>query len=73
MRTLGETPDAAEPSSGPERNALRKVSALRKNCAQPFWVIGPDGYEQVFSVNYDEAPLIRFIPVEKEFLRYRQL
>ena len=72
MRALGETPDTAEPS-GPARNAFRKVSALRKNCAQLFWAIGPDGYEQVFSVNYEEAPLIRFIPVDKESLRYRQL
>lgn len=72
MRALGETPDAAEPSSGPARKAFRKVSALRKNGAQLFWAVGPDGYEQVFGVNYDEAPLIRLIPVKKESLRYRQ-
>lgn len=72
MRALGESPNATEPSSRPARNAFRKVSALRKICAPLFWAIGPDGYEQVFSMKYDEAPLIRFIPVDKESLRYRR-
>lgn len=71
MRTLGESADLTEPSFGPARNAFRKVSALRNDCAPIFWAIGPDGYEQVFSMNYDEIPLIRFIPVNKEWLRYR--
>lgn len=71
MRTLGESPDATEPSSGPARNAFRKVSALRGELAPIFWAIGPEGYEQVFSVDYDQAPLIRFVSVDRESLRCR--
>ena len=70
MRALGETPDAAEPSSGPARNAFRKIWALRRNCAPLFLAIGPDGYEQVFGVNHEKTPLIRLMPVGKVSLRH---
>ncbi len=35
---------------GAERNAFKKVCALRKSKAEFFWALGPDRYEYVFKV-----------------------
>ena len=54
MKRHQATPSSKENElKGAELNAMRKVIGLRRSRASVFWILGPGGYEQVFSVNYN--------------------
>nr|WP_166176030.1 hypothetical protein [Altererythrobacter segetis] len=53
MVHFGQDPDAPPPPSGRERNAYKKVMALRERRAPVFWALGPAGYGNVFRVGYE--------------------
>jgi Icc-related predicted phosphoesterase len=52
MKMHGELSTAEAPRSGKQRNAFKKVAALRARKAPVLWVLGPGAYERVFNVSY---------------------
>lgn len=55
---------------GAERNAYKKVIALRKRKASLFWAVGPDRYESVFRVQYNDDGTIELVPTLLDALKY---
>ena len=59
MHRHSNTPNSALPETkGAERNALKKVIALRESSAKTFWALGPNSYSQVFSVSSKDGALV---------------
>jgi hypothetical protein len=54
-----------------EKNAYRKVKALRERNASTFWAVGPERYEKVFSVDYREEEVIEFEPISSQALMHK--
>lgn len=42
---------------GKEKNAFRKVIALRKSPAKVLWAVGPDKYEKIFKIDRSEGKI----------------
>ncbi len=61
---------AREPFKAAEKNAFRKVQALRRDKPEFFWAIGPDRYESLFSINYLSEGVIEFTPVSQQALKF---
>ena len=59
---------SSEPSKKAERNAFRKVQALRYHRPDVFWAIGPNRYEKAFSVEYLACGAIDLTPVSLQAL-----
>ena len=53
MCIFGASPDDPAPDNGKARNAWKKAAALRARRSPTFWVVGPDGFDQIFSVEHD--------------------
>lgn len=53
-----------------EKNAYKKVIALRKRRAPIFWAVGPDRYEMVFSVEHANNGMMSFKPLPLESLYF---
>lgn len=53
-----------------EKNAYKKVTALRRRKAPIFWAVGPDRYEMAFSVEYTGNSAITFKPMPLKALSY---
>jgi hypothetical protein len=61
---------AVDPGSltGRRRNAFRKLEGLRRRKAALFWIVGPDEYDRVFDVHYDDARGVTLIRTTTERL-----
>jgi hypothetical protein len=70
MCDFGRNPAAPEPPTGKERNAHKKIAALRARKAPIFWLIGPDGYSCVRRVTYAEDGAVCFEPGRIEDLQF---
>lgn len=70
MKAYGSDPRCPEPPSGKERNAFRKVTALRKRKAPIFCAIGPGGICDVFSVRYLDDEVLGLQEATTDELRY---
>jgi hypothetical protein len=72
MEKHASTPAEGEVGvSGPERNALRKVTALRSSASEVFWVLGPGRYERIFKVHRHAPGTIALHPTAESDLFYR--
>ena len=71
MKRLGRSPDAPVPKAGRERNAYKKVEALRSRKSPIFWAVGPAGYNHVFSVAYGADSIVELIPAGVEELKFK--
>jgi hypothetical protein len=58
--------------SGPEKNAFRKLEALRDRKVPIFWALGPGGAGDVFRMVYGEGGLVTFNPASEHDLRFRE-
>lgn len=71
MVGYGANPSATEPlESGKQRNAFKKVVALRKRRAPIFWAVGPDGDSRAFRVRYRDDDEVVLDQVDVGELRY---
>lgn len=69
MRKHRATPaDALDDYKAAERNALKKVIALRQSASQIFWALGPDNYGHVFAVERDALGEIDLTPTSESAL-----
>lgn len=55
-----------------EKNALKKVIALRESHSRTFWALGPDNYGQVFTVRRDPSGEVILIPATDSALRFER-
>ncbi len=53
-----------------EKNAFRKLTALRKRKVPVFWALGPGGTNYVFQMLYGEGDLVTFNPGTEHDLRF---
>jgi len=72
MFAFGRDPTAPEPRVGKERNAYKKIAALRARKAPIFWLVGPDGYSCVLKVTYSEDGSVHFEQGSLETLQFRE-
>lgn len=71
MRTQGNEPfEVLSSMKGSERNAFKKVLALRETRASRFWALGPGGYGRVFDVEYGTVGEVRFTATDEHALAY---
>ena len=70
MTIFGRHPTIEIPSSGKERNAYKKVLALRSRRPPLFWALGPDGVSEVFAVQYSEGGVVDLIATENAALKF---
>ena len=71
MEHFGREPDFIEPTnSGKERNAYKKMAALRLRRAPIFWAVGPDGYNKVFRVAYNDDGSVNLAPSDDSALNF---
>jgi hypothetical protein len=52
-----------------ERNAFKKVLALRESASSVFWALGPNGYGHVFDVVRDRGRLLRLDRAAESLLK----
>lgn len=71
MFAFGRDPTAPEPRAGKERNAYKKIAALRARKAPVFWLVGPDGYNRIQKVSYSEDKVISFEAGTIEDLKFQ--
>ncbi|MES2136217.1 MAG: hypothetical protein V4502_04050 [Pseudomonadota bacterium] len=69
MAQFGYNPDAPCPAAGKERNAFKKVAALRTGRAPLFWAIGPDRLSKAYRVTY-VSEVVNLTAVEEAELSY---
>ncbi len=55
-----------------EKNAFRKLKALRNRKVPVFWALGPCGAGYVFRMVYGEGGLVTFNPASEHDLRFRE-
>lgn len=68
----GKFPLDSEPENSIERNAYRKVQAIRESWAKLFWALGPGGNGQLFCVDREKySQKFRLIPTSEELLEYK--
>ena len=61
MQRFGRHPRlSSERLKSSEKNAFRKVNALRRYKPGIFWAVGPNRHEKVFSAYYSEDGVIEF-------------
>lgn len=70
MLHFARTPDAPAPSSGQQRNAYKKVCALRARNAPIFWAVGPEMFSRVFRVAYRADGIVDLAPVDDSALQF---
>lgn len=71
MQSFGsQRPLAEEHLKSNEKNALKKVEALRKLKPDIFWAVGPSRCEKIFRVRYSKSDAIGFEPIPLEALIY---
>lgn len=71
MKEYGADPSVREPEkSGKERNAYKKIRALRARKAPLFWALGPDGDSRVFRVIYGNNGSVHFTSVDETLLQF---
>jgi hypothetical protein len=73
MEEFGLDPELEQPPSGKERNAYKKVTALRSQKPPVFWAVGPANYSRVYSVDYTLEGIVRLVPKGEELLFYPNL
>lgn len=72
MKILGKNPDiAGDQLSGPAKNAFKKIHALRVRKPAVFWAVGPDRYESVFRLHFDENNHVELVPTTVQSIAYR--
>jgi hypothetical protein len=62
---------SGEQLKGAEKNAFKKVKALRECNPSIFWAVGPERYEKAFSVQYGEGGVIEFCPISSQVLMHK--
>jgi len=67
QRHLDSELDVEHTLKAAERNAFRKVHALRRSKAKFFWALGPNQFEQIFEVHRDNGRL-KLNSVDETFL-----
>jgi hypothetical protein len=70
MCHYGNDPQAPEPKSGKERNAFKKVQALRLRRPPIFWALGPAGSSHVFNMRYRQGGLLVFLTADESALTF---
>jgi hypothetical protein len=70
MQHFGAEPTAPLPDSGKERNAFKKIVALRDRQPSVFWAVGPDRHEFIYLLEYD-GPIIQFVNADSHALNNR--
>jgi hypothetical protein len=55
-----------------EKNAFRKLKALRDRKVPVFWALGPGGTGHVFRMVYGEVGLVTFNAASEHDLRFRE-
>lgn len=70
MKIYGEDPAAPVPPAGKERNAFKKVVALRSRRPPVFWALGPAGTSHVFEMRYGPDSVLEFLPASDAALSY---
>jgi hypothetical protein len=60
MQEFGREPLIVAPTFGRQRNAYKKMAALRARNPPLFWAVGPAGYSRVFKLHYLNGGLVRF-------------
>jgi hypothetical protein len=72
MTRFGKSSIANQPTISKERNAFRKLQALRRRQPKLFWAVGPGGSNHAFKMRYSDEGIVSFqsIPVhELNYLR----
>lgn len=71
MKVFAEQPEITiEGLKAVEENAFKKAFALRKRRAPLFWAAGPNRYEKVFKMSYQESGVFHFEPTTISDLAY---
>ncbi len=68
MRRFGT--DTQADAAQNEKNAFRKVKALRIRRPPLFWAVGPEGLSHAFRVEYSQEGIVSFHEIEIQELRY---
>ena len=73
MEHFGRWPEIVEPvAPAKDRNAYKKVDALRARRVPLFWAVGPDGLSKVFRIQYGALGEIDFIVAGEDDLRFNK-
>lgn len=72
MMLFGRDATAGLPPSAKqeERNAYKKIAALRSRQPPSFWALGPDGLSRVFKVNYSAGEFVDLVKVAEDALKF---
>lgn len=71
MRNQGSDPvEMLSNMKGGERNAFKKVLALRETRASTFWALGPGGFGRIFHVEYGDSGEVRLSTTDERVLGY---
>jgi hypothetical protein len=68
MEVFGLQPDLQQPVSGKERNAYKKVVALRSQKPPVFWALGPANFSRVFAVDYGSDGIVKLSAKDESLL-----
>lgn len=66
----GSPKEALADCKATERNALKKVIALRESASCTFWTLGPDNYGYVFKVTRDIDGAVTLAPTTEASLYF---
>lgn len=67
----GTRKEALDDCKAAERNALKKVIALRESSSHTFWALGPDNYGYVFAVTRDPNGEVILTPTTESALYFK--
>lgn len=70
MNRFGKSPAANQPMASKERNAFRKVQALRQRQPRLFWAVGPGGSGHAFRMGYSAEGVVSFQKILFDELHY---
>lgn len=73
MKRFGKNPIAHQPVVSKERNAFRKLQALRQRRPPLFWAVGPGGSSCAFRMGYSEEGVVSFQNISIHTLSYPRI
>ncbi|MEE9924010.1 MAG: hypothetical protein PBV01_11680 [Brucella anthropi] len=71
MQHFARNPDTLPDEKSASKNAFKKVAALRKRKPPFLWLVGPDRYEQVVRLSYEDGGRITMEDIPLDALNYQ--